>query len=701
MENKQVVLHISGMDCANCAGSITNALKKKGLEDIQVNFATGEAWYTPKSDLPYSEIESSIEGLGYKVLESQNAEKEFFSVEKRLIVCAVFTVPLLLHMVPALTFLQSPKVQLLLCLPVFLIGVLQFGKSAFNSIRMLYPNMDVLIFIGFFSAFIYSLIGTCFSENNSHQYLFYETTASIITLVILGNYIEKKAVKKATSSIEEFSKIKPTKAKLILKFGDKEKTLETEIKNLKAGDIVLVATGERIPADGEVYEGNGYLDQSMFTGEHEPVFVERNKKVIGGSILTEGTIKVLVEKTGQEAYLSLLIDLVKKASFNKPSIQKLGDKISAIFVPLVVLISICTFFITKFSFAANNFHATMNAIAVLVISCPCAMGLATPTAVMVGIGRSARNGIIIRGGDTLQALAEAKTFLFDKTGTLTTGNISVEKIEIHNAIYSGTEIKSIVKSLELKSAHPIAKAVVKEFHDAPEIQVENFEEIKGIGVKGRSEGKEFFLGSERILEGKYEPNGARFYLLANSELIASVYLEEEIKPGSREMILVLKNKGVETAIISGDTESSCKNVSKHSGIERYFHSLLPHEKLEKIEEQKRKGIVVMAGDGINDAPSLTAAHVGISFSGSSEIALQSANVVLLTQDVSKITESRKMAEQTLRTIKQNLFWAFCYNLIAIPLAAAGYLNPMWGAAFMAFSDIMVIGNSIRLNYKKI
>jgi P-type Cu+ transporter len=298
-------------------------------------------------------------------------------------------------------------------------------------------------------------------------------------------------------------------------------------------------------------------------------------------------------------------------------------------------------------------------------------------------------------------LAEAKTFMFDKTGTLTTGKMSIARIEIHTSEYKEAEIKSIILSIELKSVHPIAKSVSEELKDFPQFTVENFEEIKGKGLYGTIEGKKIVLGSERILENKSLANGARFYLLIDGVITASVFLEEEIKPGTKSVIQQLNHDRVKTAIISGDADKSCQKLAESLEITTVYSNQLPHEKLEIIEKEKMKGISVMVGDGINDAPSLTAAHVGISFSGSSDIALQSSNVVILTNDISKLTLARKLAKNTLITIKQNLFWAFCYNLIAIPLAASGYLNPMWGAAFMAFSDIMVIGNSIRLNYKRL
>jgi P-type Cu+ transporter len=702
-DSSRVHLNISGMDCNNCAMGITNMLKKKGLEDAEVNFATGEAFFTPKNNVPLTTVIESINEMGYKVVEDASKEPTpFLSPGRKVILSAIFTVPLLLNMIPGLTFLQHPLVQLALCIPVMVIGILQFGRSAIVSLKNFFPNMDVLIFTGFMAAFIYSVIGTFFTpQQHAHHYLFYETAASIITLVLLGNYIEHKAVKKTASSVDALVKLKPLTARIIITMAGKEKYLLTETKNLKVTDLVLVTTGERIPADGKVMDGFGFADQSMFTGESEPFLLERDKKVIGGSVLTEGNIKVEVEKTGEDAYLSKLIELVKKASFNKPRIQQLGDKVSAIFVPVVIGISLLTYFAARFIFHVDNFHSIMNAIAVLVISCPCAMGLATPTAVMVGIGRSARQGILIKGGDTLQLFAESKQFLFDKTGTLTTGNFSIDKIEIHNANYSEEQVKKIIYAIESHSTHPIARSISNLLKDYEGDAFDSYEEIKGIGMIAKKGNDVFQLGSERLLPQENIRRGARLFLLKNKELIASVYTDDVVKPGGEELVSYLRNKGIDAAIISGDVESKCKTVAEKTGIKKFFSSLLPHQKLELIEKAKQKNYVTMIGDGINDAPSLTAAHVGISFANASDIAIQNANVIILNNSIEKISEAHLLARHTLQTIKQNLFWAFCYNVVAIPLAATGFLNPMWGAAFMAFSDIMVIGNSIRLNYKKL
>lgn len=707
METKvNTTLHIAGMDCNNCATSIINMMNKKGIADANVNFATGEAFFHLPEKIKLEEIKSGIMALGYKVLDSEKlTDKPFFKLEFKLIVAAVFTFPLLLNMIPALTILSNPYLQLALSLPVVFIGTIHFGRSAYYSLNNLYANMDVLIFTGFTAAFIYSLIGTfsAQTQTHAHHYLFYETAASIITLVLLGNFIEQKAVKKTASLVDALVKLKPLVAKLVVEINGKEKIIEAKIINIKVGDIVLVVSGDRIPADGKIVSGNGFADQSMFTGESEPAILEKHQFVMGGSILTDGNIKVQIDKIGEDAYLSKLIDLVKKASFNKPKIQQLGDKVSAIFVPIVIIISLATFFAAKFIFKVDTFHSVMNSIGVLVISCPCAMGLATPTAVMVGIGRAVRSGILIRGGDTLQILAEAKQFVFDKTGTLTTGEFKISKIVNYSTEISEEKLKEIIFSLEQHSSHPIAKSIVKELGIISHaMQFLYVEEIKGIGVKGKDlQGNNYFIGSEKILNVGTAPDKARLFLLVNEKLNASIFIDDEIKPGSKELNAYLESNYIESTILSGDTKEKCETASTQSGIKNYFASLLPHQKLEKIESMKKNGTVVMVGDGINDAPSLTAAHVGISFANASDIAIQSANVVILNNSVEKIKQAHLLAKNTLVTIKQNLFWAFCYNAVAIPLAAMGYLNPMWGAAFMAFSDVMVIGNSLRLNFKKL
>ena len=701
---EQTKILIEGMDCNNCAESISAMLRKKGIKDAHVNFATGEAFFTPVNGFTVDDAISSILSMGYRVLDEKNPElPSFFTLEKKLLFCVFFTVPLLLHMLPGFDFLDRPALQLILSLPVVLVGFFHFGRSAWSSLKNLFPNMDVLIFTGFTSAFFYSVIGTFFTPANEqqHHYFFYETAASIITLVLLGNYIEHKSVKKAASSVELLNTIKPATARIVVRVGEKEKYILTEIRNVKKGDVLQVNTGERIPADGVISEGTGYADQSMFTGESEMIFLDIGKKVIGGSVLTDGNVKVVADSVGEDSYLNKMIEMVKKASFKKPSIQQLGDRVSAIFVPVVLLISLVTFLLARFVFGLDNFHAVMNAIAVLVISCPCAMGLATPTAVMVGIGRSARQGIIIKGGNILQQLAEAKNFLFDKTGTLTDGNFRILKIEIHDNSFSEEKVRGLLYAMESKSSHPLGRAICAELEMFAGETVHESKETKGVGIKARVGEVWYELGSARILPKDFSHDGGQIFLKSENRVIASVFLQDHLRLGAAALMQYLQHEGIHTAVLSGDTSDKCRTLSEKTGLKNYYSDLLPHEKLTKIHEYNERGMAVMVGDGINDAPSLSAAAVGISYSTATDIAVQSADVILLEGSLEKIREARELAKATLLTIKQNLFWAFCYNAVAIPLAACGFLNPMWGAAFMAFSDLMVIGNSVRLNYKNI
>ena len=535
----------------------------------------------------------------------------------------------------------------------------------------------------------------------SHNYLFYETAASIISLVLLGNYIEHKAVKRAASAVESLNKIKPARARIVMQIGDKEKFIETEISNLKKGDVVIVNTGEQIPADGEILWGKADVDQSMFTGESSPVEMEEGKKVIGGSIISNGNVRVKVSGVGEDSYLNHLIEMIRRASFSKPAIQKLGDKVSAVFVPVVLLISLFTFLGAHFIFALDVFHSMMNAMAVLVISCPCTMGLATPTAVIVGVGRAARGGIIFRGGKSIQALAEVKTFLFDKTGTLTDGEFEIVKLIIHDDQFTEDEIKHILYALEVHSSHPLAKSLVKHLNKFQGKTASDIKEERSAGISGKVDGEIYFLGSSRILPEVTQANGAQMYLVCNRRLIASVYMQDKIRHGTDELTQHLRTNNINVAIVSGDTTEKCAEISDRVGIPGFYSNLLPHEKLEKIEVEKKKGFVAMVGDGINDAPSLAAAAVGISFSSATDVAIQSSDVIVIEGGLEKIKQAHQLSKATLKTIKQNLFWAFCYNLIAIPLAAIGMLSPAWGAAFMAFSDLMVIGNSILLNKKQL
>ncbi len=697
-QDQLVELNVTGMHCNNCALSVHKLLEKKGLKDVYVDFANSEVKFRSEAGTEVPGIIKDIEGLGYKVHTSEHIHDEHVheKVENKFLFCLVFTVPLFLHMFLPFHFLHNPYVQLALCLPVFVVGCVHFGKSAVNSVINGIPNMDVLIFIGSSAAFIYSLIGTIY--NLGSDYLFYETAATIITLVLLGNVFEKRSVSQTTSAVRDLLKFQESNATRIIN-GVTEQIRSADIQ---AGNTLVVNTGDKVPTDGEIIWGEASVNESMITGESIPVEKGKYDTVIGGTIIEKGSIHMLATRVGKHTVLSQIIDLMKRAQAAKPPIQKLGDKVASIFVPIVLGISLLTFILAHFVFDIGLQKALMNAIAVLVISCPCAMGLATPTAVMVGLGRAAKNGILIKGGNTIEELASLKYMVFDKTGTLTTGKFKIKDIDV-----SGTdkdEASAIIAGIEAYSNHPIAQSLVKELRDtfSKKIIFTKVTEEKGIGMKAiDSDGNEYQLGSKYILNDAEVAGDFNLYLKKNNKLISRVAIEDEIKGDAADLIRTLKSMDIIPVLLSGDQKRKCEELAAKVGIDQVYAEKLPQEKLHIIEDLKKKGKTGMVGDGINDAPALTTSDVGVSMSNASQIAIQSAEVVLLNSDLKSIHLLLRIGRHTLLTIKQNLFWAFFYNVIAIPVAALGFLNPMMGALTMAFSDVIVIGNSIRLKSKSI
>jgi len=690
-----IELNVTGMHCNNCAISIHNLLAKKGLQNILVDFAGEEVKFSTENEATVPDIIKGIEQLGFKVVDdlALHSPKFYEKIENKFIFCLVFTVPLLLHMVLPWHFLQIPFLQLLLCLPVFIVGCLHFGRSAWGSVKNGVPNMDVLIFVGSSAAFIYSLVGTI--EHLGEQYEFYETCATIITLVLLGNVFEKRSVTQTTSAVKDLVKIQQVTANRVINDG-----IEViSAKEVVSGDILLVNQGDKIPVDGDVLSGEASVDESMLTGESVPVEKVKYDKVIGGTIIQHGNIKIMATKVGSNTVLSQIIDLMKKAQAAKPPVQRLGDKVASIFVPAVIFISLITFTITYFAVHTSMQTALMNAIAVLVISCPCAMGLATPTAIMVGLGRAAKNGILIKGGDTIEAVANTKFVVFDKTGTLTTGKFRINDIKVESDVDLET-VRGIIMAIEERSNHPIAKSLVAELKTLPQqklILLKAAEE-KGLGMRAKDvQGNNYFLGTAKATtDGEFN-----LVLYKNQILLAQIAIDDEIKPDAATLIAQLKTLGIVPVLLSGDKKNRCLKVANVIGIKEVHAEKLPDEKLSVIDIYKQKGKTIMIGDGINDAPALTQADVGVSMNDASQVAIQSARVILLNTDLHSVVKFLQISKHTMLTIKQNLFWAFAYNIIAIPVAALGFLNPMVGAFAMAFSDVVVIGNSLRLKAKKI
>ena len=691
---------VEGINCINCANSIKSHLSKKHITKVNVDISNGIVTiYNDQYNT--SEIKQFINDLGYKTTFFRDEVKQSFKLERYLIFCISLSLPLLGHMfVGDDHLLQNPWLQICLSTPVLLIGYQNFAIGALNSIRNLKPNMNVLILMGATSAFLYSLAGWILNYNSTHvhHFLFFETASTIITLVLLGNYFEKRSITQTTTALDSLQQLQSKEA---LKEVD-GKLIKCEISELKIGDILIVNQGDAIPIDAEIIWGECSIDESMISGESTPVYRTTQQKVIGGTLILEGNIKCKVTTDVANTILSQIIELVRNAQEDKPEIQQLGDKISNYFVPAVLGIAIITFLINYHTCEIDFQNSMLRAIAVLVISCPCAMGLATPTAVMVGVGRAAKNGLLIRGGATIELFSKTKKIIFDKTGTLTDGEFKIHELKKWNENYNA---ESIIYELEKHSSHPIAKSLVKclEAHKT-KIKFDSINEIKGKGFNASdTEGNMYQFGSAKftqitdtVLEKKFQ-----LFLKINQELVAALSISDKIKIGAKKLTSYFNNKNIKTVLLSGDKQQKCNALAGELDIQEVFANQLPEDKIGKIKQFSKENITTMFGDGINDAPALTQAQVGISYSKATEVAVQSASIVLLNHNLELVQKAYQICTYTYLTIKQNLFWAFAYNIIAIPLASMGYLSPIFAALTMAFSDIVVIGNSIRLKYKNI
>lgn len=706
-------LIVDGMTCSNCALGVSRILQQQGLTDVQVDFTSGDVSFEKVTSDLLPSIESKIRSLGYSVRSADlpiTAENKLPSKfpgtkqEKMFLVCALLSLPLMGHMVLDLPMLHNPLFQLALSFPVLVVGLSHFGRSAWASLRSGVPNMDVLVTLGSLSAFAYSVIGMAMHWGTStvHHFMFFETAATIITLILLGNVIEARSVRKTTSALRELISMQPSWAERITIQKDLSENIESvSATSIHPNDKLMLRTGDAIPADGTVYWGEVLVDESAMTGESVPVLKSVGQTILTGTIVQQGTAKMMVTKTGNATVLAGIIDLVKRAQQSKPEIQKLGDKISAWFVPAVVLISIAAFFINHLFLDRDIQQSLMNAISVLVISCPCAMGLATPTAVAVGLGSAARKGILVKGGSTLERFKGIKTVVFDKTGTLTNGKFKVEKLHIED--HERANAIDVLYSLESHSNHPIAKSLVQDLQlmGAKQVLFNTVEELKGIGIRGTDElGNAYELISGASASGRVHGERHDLYLFRNGTKLASLEISDTLKPDAAQTIAALKNMGIKTVLLSGDSESKCAAAAQAAGVDSYKSGMLPQDKTTFIKQIMQQGPVVMVGDGINDAPSLETADIGISFGDATSVAMNAADVVIIGKgELNSVITAIEKGRMTLRTIRQNLFWAFAYNLVAIPIAAVGLLSPMVAALSMAFSDVVVIGNSLRIRLK--
>jgi Cu+-exporting ATPase len=705
---EEVQWKVDGMSCTNCALSIHKYLQSEGIKEPKVSFMEGEVQFQLPENINKETLAKGIKGLGYKVRGNEEATpvKKWLDTQgERSAFCFLFTLPLLIHMLPGvhIHWMMNPYVQLAFTIPVFIVGMSYFGRSAWNSMINGIPNMNVLVAIGAIASFGYSLYGTLIGQGQAFAY--YETTATIITLVFFGNYLEDSSVQSTQRALKDLVKAQKVMANMIV-FDDQHKEIifNVESSTLKVGDLILMNTGETVPMDCKILWGEANVNESIVTGESVPVHRTMKDPLLGGSTIENGTIKAYVTAVGDDTVLANILKMVKAAQGEKPPVQILADKISAVFVPLVLGIAFITL-IGNYYFTAIGFGESMlRAIAVLVISCPCAMGLATPAAIAVGLGRGARNGVLFKNAKSLETFKDIKQVVFDKTGTLTTGHFT---IAAHEVIGNMTQeaFKTLVYSLEKYSNHPIAKCISNEWKSNQPLSWKTIEEVKGIGIKATdNEGNEYWAGSYKVISQNVTDKSHNIFVLKNNIVLGWLDVEDEIREEAKNVIETLHHQGIHTILLSGDQQSKCEKVGKALGIQEIISEQSPADKLAKLEALTLQSPTAMVGDGINDAPALAKATIGISLSNASHIAIQSAQVILMNHGLKNLPMALGLGRRTYETIKENLAWAFSYNIVAIPVAAFGLLGtwgPTYGALIMALSDVVLAINSLRLFRKKL
>ena len=741
--SKQKEYIIEGMSCASCAMTIENAVSKiPGVDKASVNLATEIMTVEANDSVTPEDIAKVVDGVGYgarprgksveEELEEKNEKKEAHlrEMKRNLTISAIFTVPLLfiamadmvgIPMPAFLSPMQSPVsyalIQLALVLPIIWLGR-RFFVDGFKALSKGHPNMDSLVALGTSAAFLYSLYGTYHVlEGHAHfaMNLYYESAGVILTLITLGKYFEDVSKGKTSMAIQTLVGLAPKMA-TVLRDGQE---VEVPVEEVQVGDLIRVKPGEKVPVDGVVTEGNSTVDESMLTGESIPVSKAVGDEVIGASLNKTGSFILKATKIGKDTALSQIIQLVEQAQGSKAPIAKLADKVSGVFVPIVIVLALVSGLAWYFLGQESWVFALTITISVLVIACPCALGLATPTAIMVGTGKGAENGILLKSGEALEEANHVNMVVFDKTGTITNGTPVVTDVVTVDSTDADALIR-LAASLEVASEHPLGEAIVAKAkeQEAAFDEVTNFEAIPGFGIKGHVGETLVFLGNEKWMRENglanvemndkanhfAEQGKTPLYIGYNDAVQGLIVVADTVKESSARAIQTLHEMGIQVAMMTGDHERTAQAIAAEVGIDRVFSEVLPQDKANYVSKLQEEGyIVAMVGDGINDAPALAQAQVGIAIGTGTDVAIESADAVLMKSDLMDVPAMLKLSRATIRNIKENLFWAFAYNIIGIPFAmgvlhlfGGPLLNPMIAGAAMSFSSVSVVLNALRL-----
>ncbi len=725
------VLH---MTCASCAGSVQSMVKNTaGVVSAEVNYATGNLSleYLPNM-IDATGLQKVVQSIGYDLLIEDEStrqetleaihEKKFRQLKQKTLLSVVLSLPVVAI---GMFFMDIPwanEIMYFFATPVVIWLGKDFFVNAWKQARHRSANMDTLVALSTGIAYLFSVFNMLFPSfwhnKGLHAHVYFEAASVVIAFILLGKMLEEKAKGNTSSAIKKLIGLQPNTVTLLQADGTEKQVV---IEDLKAGDLLLVKPGEKIAVDGIVTEGSSYVDESMLSGEPVPVLKNENEKVFAGTINQKGSFRYKAVKVGRETMLAGIIKMVQDAQGSKAPVQKLVDKIAGIFVPVVIGIALLTFLTWLFVGGDNGIvQGLLAAVTVLVIACPCALGLATPTAIMVGVGKGAENGILIKDAESLELAKKVDAIILDKTGTITEGKPNVNGIVWLN---EDDTTKRILYSIEKRSEHPLAEAVVKHFHHTSLVSISVFDSITGKGVKACYNNESYFVGNKTLLSDNNISIAAKLQQQADHwaaqsstviwfanqhNALAAIAVSDQIKATSVEAVTELQNIGIDIYMLTGDNESTAKAVAQQAGIRHYKAEVLPQDKADFVKELQRQGkTVAMVGDGINDSTALATADVSIAMGKGSDIAIDVAKMTIISSDLLKIPQAIRLSKHTVATIRQNLFWAFIYNLIGIPIAAGilypvnGFLlNPMIAGAAMALSSVSVVTNSLRLKWKK-